>query len=83
MEWEEFEEEDVDPVKLWKGDSTLQYTEGSLLWRLAELCLSMREEELSEDVLNFQPNPEDKLEWAGDEYVRRIYYNGDLREREQ
>ena len=67
MEWEESEiEEEVDPVTLWKGDSTLQYTEGSLLWRLAELCLSMREEELSEDVLNFQPKPEDKLEWAGD-----------------
>ena len=66
--------DEVDPLREWKKDATLQYVEGSLLWRLAELCVSMREEEISDEVLNFKPDPKNELEWAGDLYVRRIYY---------
>ena len=68
MEWEESqkEEQEVDPVKLWKMDSTNHYVEGSLLWRMAELCVSMREEEIADEYLNFYPDEEYKLEWAGD-----------------
>ena len=53
------------------------------MWRLAELCVSMREEEISDEVLNFKPDPKNELEWAGDLYVRRIYYEMKLLEREQ
>ena len=47
-------------------DSTNHYVEGSLLWRMAELCVSMREEEIADEYLNFYPDEEYKLEWAGD-----------------
>ena len=42
----------------------------------------MREEEWSEELLNFEPDPKKALEWAGDLYVRRIYYDKELLERE-
>ena len=53
------------------------------MWRLAELCVKMREEEISDEVLNFKPDPKQKIEWAGDLYARRIYYDKELLEREQ
>ena len=69
----------------WKRDSSLTYAEGSVIRQLAELAISMRNEEISEDVLAYESSPDDKFEWAKNkrEYARRTYYNQELREREQ
>ena len=75
-------EEDAFPA--WKRDSSLTYAEGSVVRRLAELAISMRSEEISEDVLAYESSADDKFEWTKNrkEYARRTYYNQELRERE-
>ena len=65
-------------------DSSLTYTEGSIFKQLAEAAIKYRTQEISDEVMAFEPEEDDKFETISDgSYVRRVYYKQELRERER
>ena len=65
-------------------DSPLTYEEGSIFKQLAEAAIKYRTQEISDEVMAFEPNEEDKFETISNgSYVRRVYYKQHLREREK